>query len=243
MWRTRFFTLVIAALLSGPGPARAADGAPREGSVQAPATDHECTAEWSVRVRAAAAEDAQAACEGAQRALGFLRQVGLELPRETLIEIVERLPGDLDGKAVGCFIPAARRVMLLTYRAFTATGTWFRVPVDLELYRAAASHEVAHAMVACNADSGRLPLAAHEYVAYVTMFATMEPRMRQRILNLFPGRGLANSLQIQLFVYLVDPLKFAAEAWRHYLRQPDQAAWLRDIVAGRVVEEWPSDAP
>lgn len=75
------------------------------------------------------------------------------------------------------------------------------------------------------------------------MFATMDPGLRQRILGQFPGRGLANSLQIHLLVYLVDPLLFAAEAWRHYLRRPDHAAWLRDLVAGRVVEEWPSDAP
>jgi hypothetical protein len=235
--------LTFAAISPWPGDVRAADAVSADGPGQAQAVAHDCAAPASVRIRAAAAEDAQAACEGARRALGFLRKAGLELPGETLLDIVEQLPGDLDGKAVDCYIPATRRAMLLTYRAFAATGSWFRVPVDLELYRAAASHEVAHAMVACNAPSGRLPLAAHEYVAYVAMFATMDPGMRQRILGHFPGRGLANSLQIQLFVYLVDPLKFAADAWRHYLRQPDQAAWLRDLAAGRVIEEWPSEGP
>ena len=50
-----------------------------------------------------------------------------------------KLPGGLDGKAVGCVIPATRRIFLLSYQAFQATGTWFRLPVDRELYRAAAS--------------------------------------------------------------------------------------------------------
>jgi hypothetical protein len=243
MWRALIFVFTVLVFIPWPGEVHAADAAPADGPGHAEAVGHDCTAEASVRVRADAAADAQAACEGARRALGFLRKAGMELPRETFIDIVEHLPADLDGKAVGCYIPATRRVVLLTYRAFAATGTWFRVPVDLELYRAAASHEVAHATVACNAPSGRLPLAAHEYVAYVTMFATAEAGTRQRILGRFPGRGLANSLQINLFGYLVDPLQFAADAWRHYLRQPDRAAWLRGIVAGRVVEEWPSEGP
>ncbi|MGL1833461.1 DUF6639 family protein [Rhodocyclaceae bacterium SMB388] len=41
------------------------------------------------------------------------------------------------------------------------------------LYRSAVPHEVAHAVVACHQSSSTLPLAAHEYVAYVTMFATI----------------------------------------------------------------------
>jgi hypothetical protein len=243
MRRIRLFLLTLAALFSLMGNVHAIDAGPGDVAREAPAAFHHCTGVASVRIQAAVVADAQAACEGARRALAFLGKAGMEVPGQTLIEVVERLPGELDGKAVGCYIPATRRVMLLTFSAFAATGTWFRVPVDMELYRAAVSHEVAHATIACNSQSGRLPLAAHEYVAYVTMFATMEPRMRQQILGHFPGRGLANSAQIQLLVYLVDPLQFAAESWRHYLRQPDHAAWLRDIVAGRVVDEWPGEGP
>lgn len=243
MWRLVLLVHVWAALVFWPAHALVPDAAPAGASPAVQPSEHDCAAAVLVRIRAVATDDAQAACDGAQRALAFLHEVGLELPRDTLIQVVEQLPADVDGKAVGCYLPATRRIMLLTYRAFEATGTWFQVPVAPELYRAAASHEVAHAMIACNSESGRLPLAAHEYVAYVTMFATMEPRLRQQILAHYPGRGLTNSLQIHLFMYLVDPLKFAADAWRHYLRQPDPAAWLRDIVAGRVVEEWPADAP
>ncbi len=235
--------LAVAVLIPWHGDVRAADEARGPESVPAQVADHDCPAAAQVKIRSATAADAQVVCEGAQRALDFLTKAGLKVPQETVIELVERLPGDLDGRAVGCYIPATRRVLLLDYRAFSETRTWFREPVDLELYRSAASHEVAHAMAACNAESERLPLAAHEYVAYVAMFATMEPRMRQRILGHFPGRGLANSLQINLLVYIVDPLQFAVDAWRHYLRKPDKAAWLREIVAGEVVPEWPSEGP
>ncbi len=159
------------------------------------------------------------------------------------MELVGRLAPDLDGRAVGCYIPQTRRILLLDRRAFMSIESWFRVPVNEELYRAAAAHEVAHAVAACNGVPGRLALAAHEYLAYVTMFATMDPGQRERILARFPGRGLANSLQIHLLVYLVEPLKFGADSWRHYLRQADRAAWLREVAAGHVVEQWPSDGP
>jgi hypothetical protein len=235
--------LTFAALLPFHGNVRAADPAGVPAALEAQVADHECNGAARVRIRSASAADARVVCEGAQRAHAFLTKAGLKVPQETVIEIVERLPGDMDGRAVGCYIPATRRIFLLTYQAFAATGTWFREPVEPELYRAAASHEVGHAMAACNAESERLPLAAHEYVAYIAMFATMEPRMRQRILGHFPGTGLANSLQINLLVYLVDPLQFAVDAWRHYLRKPDKAAWLREIVAGEVVPAWPSEGP
>lgn len=240
MWR-----LIVPALVCVV-PALQAAEVPTAGDLDAATmAEHRCAADAQVRVRAAGATaaDVDAVCDGARSAIAFLQKAGLQPPEATTIELVEHLPADLDGKAMGCYIAASRRVMLLSYRAFMETRTWFRVPVGVSLYRSAAAHEVAHAMVGCNAANGRLPLAAHEYVAYVAMFATMEPGLRQRILAQHPGRGLANTLQINLFVYLVGPLKSATESWRHYLRQTEPAAWLRDIVAGQVVEEWPSDGP
>lgn len=88
-----------------------------------------------------------------------------------------------------------------------------------------------------------LPLAAHEYVAYVVMFATMEPGLRERVLARYPGTGFESTLQINAAVYLVDPLQFAAESWRHYLKRQDRAAWLRDLVGGYIVQQTPADAP
>lgn len=201
------------------------------------------TMQVQVEVQAASADDATLVCEGAARALRFLAAAGFVLPESVQIELRDELPGDMRGQAVGCYMPGVRRVFLLAYPAFAATGTWFRQPVAPELYRAAASHEVAHAVAACNTAEASPPLAANEYTAYVVMFATMAPDLRQRILAAFPGPGLANALQIHPLVYLQDPLQFAADAWRHYLRRRDGAAWLRDLVAGRIVQDLPAEGP
>lgn len=202
-----------------------------------------CPGPYGVSVRAEAAADAQAACDGALRAVEFLAQAGLSPPPELAIDVVEQLPGELRGRAVGCYVRDTGRIVLLSYAAFEATGSWLRSPVDRELYRSAASHEMAHAVVGCNAASPELPVPAHEYVAYVAMFATMEPAQRQRVLARFGGTGFDNTLQINTVVYMVDPLQFAADAWRHYLKRRDGAAWLRDVVAGHVVQVFPTDGP
>ena len=202
-----------------------------------------CPGPPDISVRARAAADAQAACDGARRAIDFLVAAGLEPPPELTIDIVEQLPGELRGLAVGCYVRDTRRIVLLSYDAFEATGSWLRSPVDRELYRSAASHEMAHAVVGCNAASPELPVPAHEYVAYVAMFATMEPAVRQRVLARFGGTGFDSTLQINTVVYLVDPLQFAVDAWRHYLKRRDRAAWLRDVVAGHVVQVFPTEGP
>ena len=204
-----------------------------------------CAAWPAVQVHAAQAADADAVCEGAARAWHFMAGLGLglRLPAETLVDVVERLPGDLDGRALGCFDPDSRRVLLLSRVAFDATGGWFGQPPDAELYRSAATHELAHAVVGCQPGARQLPVPAHEYAAYVVMFATMAPPLRARVLARYPGRGFDSPLQINSLVYLGDPLQFAADAWRHYLARRDGPASLRAVVAGEVVQDLPTGGP
>jgi hypothetical protein len=204
---------------------------------------HRCPGAAQVAIRGAAGTDAQTVCEGVERALTFLARAGLAAPPGTSIEIMRQLPGELDGRAVGCYLIETRRILLLSYEAFEAIEQWFRTPVDRALYRAAAAHEMAHAVVGCHSGTGRLPVAAHEYVAYVVLFATMDPALRDRVLAKFPGKGFSTTLQINDITHIADPNQFGVDAWRHYLGRRDRAAWLREIVAGNVVQEFPKDGP
>ncbi len=202
---------------------------------------HTCAGAGQVSVRALALQDALAACDGATRALAFLARAGYQAPPSTRIDIVDDMPGDLAGKAVGCYVRESRQVLLLSFEAFRAVGGWFQMPPSWELYRAAASHEVAHAVVGCHSEPRRLPVAAHEYVAYVVFFATMEPSLRTALLAKYPGRGFRSIGQIRDLVHLVNPQQFGVDAWKHYQRMPQPAQWLARIIAGEVVPEWPDD--
>lgn len=190
-----------------------------------------------------AARDAETVCEGVERALQFLARAGLASPPATTVELVQQLPTELGDRALGCYFRNTRSIQLLTYRQFEAGGDWFQMQRDRELYRALATHEMAHAVVGHHSEPRTLPLPAHEYVAYVVMFATMEPEVRDRLLARFPGPGFGSTLEINGINHLVDPSRFGVNAWRDYLRRPAKEAWLRDMIAGHVVQEWPSDSP
>jgi len=82
-------------------------------------------------------------------------------------------------------------------------------------------------------------VAAHEQVAYVVLFATLEPARPQRPFAKFPGTGLANSLQINDINRIVDLHQFGVNARHQSLRQPDRQGWLRDVMAKGVVRQMP----
>jgi len=71
----------------------------------------------------------------------------------------------------------------------------------------------------------------------------MEPGLRERLLAKFPGGGFTSTLQINDVNHIADPNQFGVDAWRHYLGRRDRAAWLREIIAGNVVPEFPKEGP
>jgi hypothetical protein len=204
-----------------------------------------CRANPQVVVQAAPIDalDAVTVCEGVERALQFLARAGLASPPATTVELVQQLPPELGDRALGCYLRNTGKIQLLTYQQFVAGGEWFQMQRDRELYRALAAHEMAHAVVGCHSEPRPLPVPAHEYVAYVAMFATMEPGLRGRLLARFSGTGFSSTLQINTFNHLANPSQFGVDAWRDYLKRPAREAWLRDVIAGLVVQEWPTDGP
>ena len=235
----RAVLLALAAWACGAGMSRAAgDAAIRTvPDADGAAPVHACPRDPRVTVRSPAGPDAVLACEGATRALDFLARAGLDGAQGTSIEIVPELHGDLAGRAVGCYMRDTHRIFLVGLETFRAGGGWFGMPPSVELYRAAASHEIAHAVVGCRSVPNRLPVAAHEYVAYVVFFATMDPRLRADILARFPGAGFRTAGQISDVAHLANPNRFGVDAWRHYLRVGDRGRWLREVVAGEGVPE------
>lgn len=191
-----------------------------------------------VTVQASREADADDACVGAQQALSFFRGLGLAPPSEPLrVEIVPEIPIDPGRTAVGCYLEGDRRILMLPYAGFARQETWFGLPIGRALYRSLAVHEVAHALADCHFRIPEPTLQAKEYVAYVTMFATMEPGLRARVLRANPGSGFASEYRINAIVYLCDPMRFAAEAYRHYLKPGHGDAFLRKVLSGNALAE------
>lgn len=153
------------------------------------------------------------------------------------MEVVPALPEGAGHSAAGCFVKSNQRVLVLTYDKFKARRTWFRIPVDRHLYQSVTTHEVAHAIASCNFRISAPSIRATEYIAFVTMFATMSESHRRRIVAMSPGGGFEDESKIAAIVFLFDPLRFGVEAYRHYLRPENGPAFLRAILAGTVLAD------
>lgn len=200
-----------------------------------------CSGARQVKVEANVQSDAEVACEGAVRALAFLAQTELDVSSNVTIEVVSQLSGELAGRAVGCYLRDTKRILVLSFDSFQTGGGWFRMPPSVELHRAVASHETAHSVVGCNSEKKPLSVAAHEYVAYVVLFATMDPATRTQLLDRFPGAGFGSAAEISDIAHIVNPNQFGVDAWRHFLKVKDREAWIKRVVSGEVVLEIADD--
>ena len=178
--------------------------------------------------------DAVLICAGARDAFGFFEERRLNTAVDVDVEITKELPQKVAASAVGCYHPERKRVYVLPYAEFARRGDWFGVPIEPAMYRSLASHEIAHAVAACNFRDEQPSLAAVEYVGYVVMLSVMQPDLRSRVMAQNPGEGYDADLQINSTVYLMAPTRFAVESYRHFLRPENGTRYLRDVLAGKV---------
>jgi hypothetical protein len=176
-------------------------------------------------------------CEGAGAARTFLRDAGFTVDEPITIEIVERLPNQVDPHAVACYVESDQRVYLLTPAVVAVPGRSGVDPADQLAYRSRVAHEVAHAIAAMNFRVSSPTIQAHEYIAYVTMFATMPEETRAQVLGALPGHGFETADQINSTLFLLAPTWFGVEAFRHYRSLGDDGpGFLRRIVQGQVLQ-------
>jgi hypothetical protein len=197
---------------------------------------HRCDTR-NVVVRAPDDADVPVFCDGARDAIVFLASQGLDVTSDVTIEVVPKLSGQVSASAAGCYLESERRVLMLTYAEFEKCGSWFDIPASRRLYRSLVAHEVAHAVAACNFKIPEPSIQAKEYIAYVTMFATMDPALRACVLSKSPGEGYEGDWQMSTTIYLLDPMRFGAQAYRHFLKPGNGRDYLHAILAGRALTD------
>lgn len=196
-------------------------------------------------VRACDPADVKLACQGAHDAIYFLRAQGFNTANRVVIVIAQKLPPAGTASTGGLYLDSPdvchgdtdQAVHLLTYSEFKKFKNWFHIPMEGSLYRSLAAHEVAHAISDCNFKLARPTIQAKEYLAYVTMFATMAPAVRERILRKSPGHGYEGDWQMGTTIYLADPMRFGVQAYRHFLKPDHGRSYLHAILAGKVLIE------
>lgn len=185
-------------------------------------------------VRGGDADDVADACAGGVAAIAFLARFGLDVTTPITVDVVARMPEGVDPDAAGCFDAASGRVLLLAHADFLRSGLWMGRPIDRAMHRAIAAHEVGHAVAACHFAMPRPARIATEYVAYVTMFETMDAGLRAHALATYPDAAPADDRMPGESDYADSPMRFGVRAWRHWVALPDPAAMLQAILEGRV---------
>lgn len=188
----------------------------------------------NVVIYAADSSDVDYVCEAAGEAIGFLAENDFNTSRVVEVHLVKKLPAEASASSYGCYDHPHRRVYMLPYLDCLERGPWASLPMDPELYKSLLAHEVAHAVAAANFAIARPSMLAHEYLAYVTMFEIMAPDEREQLLNRLPGSGFDSVDQMSVTYYLMDPLRFGAESYRHFLKLEDQKNFLKEVLSGRV---------
>jgi hypothetical protein len=174
-------------------------------------------------------------CSGAADSLEFLARHGVRPTEPVSIEVTRSIPEEAGPTAAGCYIEQKRRVFLVPYNAFVANETWFGVAIDRETYRTLAAHEAAHAVAACNFRIPRPTIQAKEYLAYVVMFSVMSTERRSQALRSTRTEGFTSLDRFTPLLYMFDPMRFGAEAYRHFTSVADQTALVQDVLAGKVL--------
>ena len=199
------------------------------------AHDEETCAGAGVRILAVESDDARDACAGVRMARAFFAAHGVTAVDPFVLQVTTDLPEQSSQSAAGSYLAGRHRVYMLPYAAFRESKTWFDVAIDRDLYRSLAVHEAAHAIAASNFAVAHPTIQAMEYVAYVAMFDAMPVALRERALAALPGTGFPGEERITEVFYLFDPMRFGAEAYRHYRKPENGPRFLRRVLAGEAL--------
>ena len=188
-------------------------------------------------VLGASPADLSDVCAGAASALEFLAAHGVTPTEPVAFEVTTRIPQEAGPTAAGCYIEQRRKVYVVPYSTFRKGKSWFNVPIDRRLYRALAAHEAAHAVGACNFNVPNPTIQAKEYLAYVVMFSVMPAELRSRALRSTRTQGFKSLDRFTPLLYSFDPMRFGAEAYRHFAEAPDKTSLIHGLLAGKVLQD------
>lgn len=188
-------------------------------------------------IHSADREENNAACETANNALDFLAAQGLDTTASVEIHLSTALPPPCSENSFGCYDHPKRRINMLVMSECLMRREWAEVPVSRALCHSFLAHEVGHAVAAANFLIPAPSVMAQEYLAYVTMFSTIPQRDREQLLSRLPGQGFDSTTQMSLIYYLLNPSRFGAEVYRHFLKLVDGRVFFKEILMGRTLNQ------
>lgn len=194
-----------------------------------------------ITVEAKKATSIDAVCGSIETANDSLESIGLELPGDLHIMLHNELPQNVLSHTIGYYDSRRNEIQLLDYdatvRASKLAPPAFGVDTDFSIWRSYLIHELAHAAAHKKFKIGVSQCTASEYIAAVTQITALPPAERHKILaNYSEVTGFEKAEEITMAFYMLDPGRFAINAYLHYLKQGNGVQFIN-----RLLEEGLSD--
>lgn len=182
-------------------------------------------------------DDGETGCRGAAAAIAFLDAQGFRTDMAIAVHFVASIEEIQNGTLYGCFNRDTKKVVILEFaacREMTQAREGFDLALSRQFHLGIVVHEVAHAIADGNFNVAQPPWIASEYIAYVTQFATMTERLRQRILAAHPVTAFDSVYQINDMMLTFNPERFGVKSYLHFRLPENGRRFLDDLRSGKI---------
>ncbi|MGW8194868.1 MAG: DUF6639 family protein [Desulforhopalus sp.] len=174
-------------------------------------------------------------CYAAMKAIAFLARYELRPQRPIDIEIIETLINSHGYLAYGSFDRQKEVIQLMSYGAILKTvqsPMMYEQPFDMEHYRGAIAHEIAHAVFHQNTETtaNRLTNAAQEYLAHATQLATLSFARRREIIAANSVGPWESGDSISEIYMGLNPTGFAVKSYLHLTRLEQPLPFIKLLL-------------
>jgi hypothetical protein len=174
-------------------------------------------------------------CAPAVWARAFFERCGIIQRRKLTLEIVNRVTHPLGVPVIATFDATRWRARISNFEATLALilpkSVYRKLPFR-DVYDSLVVHEVAHAIFREHVGGRRIPVTAHEYVAYAIQIASMPQETRDLLLSSFPLQTSKDLARFNDIYLAMRPLRFAANAYRHLFRNERYCETIARIASG-----------
>ncbi len=181
-------------------------------------------------------DEARQVCRAAEAAVVLFAEMGLALPHDTSVRLLDRIPGGVaDAEELGRFDGRLHSIQVLNFAAARHAARrdmpGLGVVMDRALWRSYIVHELAHAAIHTGCDHGCQDRASHEYIAAIAQIASLPDTVRAGVLRHHKDvAAFAKPSEISEIYYALSPCRFAVKAYLHY-RQPENGpAFVRRLL-------------
>lgn len=180
-------------------------------------------------------------CERATWGMDQMNRCGFSINEKLTIEVVEELKHPCGIPVAGKFDSVGFRVQMASPRQCRQLLSEESVLSKMDFqafYGSVIVHEVIHAVLWKQLDDSGMKEAssiATEYIAYAFQIASLPQVDRDLILGEFLRGPPSDLSPFNSTALLINPHRFATNAYRHFMSRGDRCKFLRGIVSGEVV--------